>query len=97
MRWITFLFLAACGGEGDGGGTTAQSCDACTGGDVCVSHLGGDDEHDSCAATPSECGGAASCDDTCRGALYDLCDAGYYGVGCSDGFEPVIVSCNPDE
>jgi hypothetical protein len=33
-------------------------------------------------------------DDTCRAALYDLCESPAIGVGCSDTFPPTIISCN---
>jgi hypothetical protein len=96
MRWWILAVCVACGDSGGGDGTTAAGCDACGDDEVCVSYLGGDDDHDECAAIPADCGGTASCDDTCRGALYDLCDeTGWYGVGCSDTIAPVIVSCNP--
>jgi hypothetical protein len=87
-----------CGGGSDGGGGSpaATGCDACASGEVCVSQLGGEEDTERCAPIPAACGEAASCaDNTCVGALYDLCEAGWIGVGCSDTSPPTIVSCNP--
>ncbi len=45
---------------------------------------------------PASCGTTPSCSvQACIHDLYGLCDAPYIGVGCSDTFPPVIVSCNP--
>ena len=56
---------------------------------------GGDDDP---APTPTGCD-ACTEEQVCvshlgSGALYDLCDEGWLGVGCSDTLAPVIVSCN---
>lgn len=94
----TSLFLTSCGeDDGGGSGAPATGCDACTDGQVCVTYLGGDeDDREECADAPAECGETPECAvDACRGATYGLCEEGWIGVGCSDTFPPLIVSCNP--
>ncbi len=96
---LTLAVLAlGCGDEAGGGGGSAQGCDACASGEVCVAYLGAEDEEEreECAAAPAACGATPTCEvDACRGALYGLCDEEWIGVGCSDTFPPPIVSCNP--
>ena len=88
-------FLAASCGDSDGSG---GGPDGCSDEQIEVSYLGGDrDGETECAAIPSECGAEVDCtDNTCVGALYDLCESPYIGVSCSASTgTPTIVSCNP--
>jgi hypothetical protein len=90
------LTLGACGDDGSGS-TPAQGCDACADAEVCVAYLSDDatKEREECAPAPEACGDTPTCEvDTCRGAMYGLCDEGWIGVACSDTFPPPIVSCN---
>ncbi len=91
MRAFTLLLVllaAACGGG---------SSDGCPEDQVEVVYLGGDrDDETVCEPRPAACGNPASCGETaCIAAMYDLCDAPYIGVACSDTFAPPIISCNP--
>ncbi|MEO8550137.1 MAG: hypothetical protein ABI678_09185 [Kofleriaceae bacterium] len=82
---VLTLFVAACG-----------SSDTCKSDEVEVDYLGGPRDGEShCVAAPAVCGNPATCEDTCRGAMYSLCESPYNGVGCSDTFAPPIISCNP--
>lgn len=78
----------------------AEGCEACAADEVCVAHLGDEESTSRCEALPADCGGVGSCDaQACISAMYDLCDEGWIGVGCSpSAFEDqaVILSCNPD-
>ena len=90
-QWAAvILLMAACGsGEGDNGD------DACGEDEVQVSYLGTSNDRMECAPIPTQCGGTASCaDQDCIAAMYALCEAPAVGVGCSDTFPPVIISCN---
>jgi hypothetical protein len=95
----TPALIVACGGDGSSGqssGGDEEGCNACGSDEVCVANLSEGKETDRCVAIPSACGGTASCaDSACIGALYDLCEMGWIGVGCSDTAPPTLVSCNP--
>lgn len=85
---LIFVVLAACG----------SSSDTCSQDEVEVHYLGGGplDGTIDCAPIPASCGATGSCaDNTCIRDMYALCDSRYIGVGCSDTFQPVIISCNP--
>ena len=77
-------------------------CSDCGAGQACIGHLGGFDtgEEDryACIDLPTECATPACDDNVCWNALYDHCDEGWIGVGCSDPVSdfPMIYSCNPD-
>lgn len=99
MRIALFSLLLACTDKDDGE-SSAEGCAGCGPTEVCVAHLGEAETTERCEALPAECGEAVSClDNPCVGALYDLCDEGWIGVGCSEGAledDAAIVSCNPD-
>ena len=88
---------AGCAGGG-GGGDEGGSCDNCTSGEVCVGNydVKTDAAEERCEPAPADCDPLSCDDNTCRGALYDLCEDGWIGVGCSPYDPVVIVSCNPD-
>ena len=96
MRMVRFVSIGLFGllGACDGGGTGD-----CAENEIAVRYLGGSrDGEVRCAPIPASCATPVSCaQDQCRGTLYGLCDAGYIGVACSDNFQPVDISCNPDE
>ncbi len=93
---LTALLITGCGGGDDDDDVAVEDCSDCVDGEVCVAYLGTDDDHDECAAIPTECGGTADCMETdCISALYDLCENETMGVACSDTSPPTIVSCNP--
>ncbi len=97
LRLIPLIFLIACAGGGGGGGG-GGSCDNCTSGEVCVGNydVKTDAAEERCEAAPAACDPLSCDDNACRGALYDLCEDGWIGVGCSPYDPVVIVSCNPD-
>lgn len=76
--------LVACGGS-----------DECGEDEVEVTYLGTSNDRTVCEPIPAACNGTAMCiDDTCRAAMYGLCESPAVGVGCSDTFAPTIISCN---
>lgn len=78
------LVLCACGGEED-----------CAENEVEVTYIGTANDRTECKPAPAICGGVGDCaDQDCLGAMYDLCEAPAFGVGCSDTFLPPIISCN---
>ncbi|MEJ7599454.1 MAG: hypothetical protein WKG01_16220 [Kofleriaceae bacterium] len=86
-RILLLMLATACG---------SSSTDECAEDQVEVAYLGGARDGESfCLARPASCANPATCDDACRGAMYDLCEAPYNGVACSDTFAPPIISCNP--
>lgn len=99
MRFAALCLLLACADKDDGA-AAAEGCAACSAAEVCVAQLGEDETTERCAPLPAVCGDAVSCADSpCVGALYDLCDDGWIGVGCSEAAladDAPIVSCNPD-
>jgi hypothetical protein len=96
---LALLFPLACAdkSEDEAG---AEGCEACATDEVCVAHLSDEETTERCEPLPADCGGVGSCDDQpCIGAIYDLCDEGWIGVGCSPSAfddQAVILSCNPD-
>jgi hypothetical protein len=93
MKFILLaLAIAACTSSSSNGG------DDCGSNQVEVDYLGGgarDGETD-CKPIPASCGTAGSCaDNDCIRDMYDYCESPYIGVGCSDTFQPVLISCNP--
>ena len=97
LRLVPLIGLISCDGGGGGGGD-GGSCDACVSGEVCVGNydVKTDAEDERCEPAPDACAPLSCDDNACRGALYDLCEAGWVGVGCSPYDPVVIVSCNPD-
>lgn len=77
--------------------SSSSSSDACTTSEIEVDYLGGTRDNDtSCEPLPATCGSSADCSNIdCLRDMYDLCEAPYNGVACSDTFPPVIISCNP--
>ncbi len=88
MKSVVFVIsLLGCGGSND----------ECGEDQIEVAYLGGSrDDETVCKPIPTACGTTPSCANTpCIAAMYDLCDAPYNGVACSDTFLPPIISCNP--
>lgn len=92
MALLVSIALICCGDSGET--QPMPSSSGCTEAQVQVEYFEGEQTRTECAMVPAACGASASCEDSCRGALYDLCQAPAFGVGCSDTFPPVIVSCN---
>jgi hypothetical protein len=88
-RFLLVVIVAACG--------SSSGTEECAADQVEVSYLGGARDGETvCLARPASCGNPATCDvDACRGDMYELCEAPYTGIGCSDTFAPPIISCNP--
>jgi hypothetical protein len=91
MRTVLLaLALAACG--------SSSSTDKCGTNEVEVDYLGGgarDGEVD-CKPIPASCNGTGACGvNDCIRDMYGYCESPYIGVGCSDTFQPAIISCNP--
>jgi hypothetical protein len=89
MSWIALFALtaAACGG-GDGD-------EDCNENQVEVTYLGTSNDRVECKPIPAECSGVGDCGvNECVAAMYGLCEAPAFGVGCSDTFPPTIISCN---
>jgi len=72
----------------------AVTCSDCASGEACYAYSSEDDTTFECVAAAEGC--EASCDDECRGLLYNACDEGTYGTGCSEGDGAVIVSCTEE-
>ena len=100
----SMTLLWACGDDDDSSSNTAgdnnnsgtvSSCSACGDQQVCVMTFGAA-ESVACVPIPTACNGTADCfEQTCLGALYDLCGEDFINTACSDTFPPTVVSCNP--
>jgi hypothetical protein len=91
MKFLIVMFLcifcASCGGNDGESGCHQQQVE--------VTYLGTSNDRTECMAIPDVCNNSASCSDQpCIAAMYALCQAPAFGVGCSDTFPPTIISCN---
>lgn len=85
MRWmllVASLVMVGCGAKDDDTGSSASRCEGCGSAEGCVAYLGGDDPRETWIAVEAACVDSRS--DECRGELYDLCEEGWIGVGCSE-------------
>jgi hypothetical protein len=96
---LSACFLGAGDDDDDDESGSSETCDDCSADQVCVGNYDFDAEieEERCEGIPAACGDVVDCSVTeCAAALYDLCESGWIGVGCSDTYPPAVVSCNED-
>lgn len=97
---IALACTASSTDDDEGGEADPVTCEDCTDKQACIGYLGGEEEDRfECIELPAECATPACDDNACWNALYDQCDSGWIGVGCSDPLEQfgLTYSCNPDD